>query len=296
MNQINSLLAHPKTSRAAKDFLRSPAGALLIIGAGGSGKSALAKSLAAGALGLESDEKLNTHPYFYKIAKPADKQDIPIEDIRAMNKRLKLKSPGKENIRRVVLITDAQHLSLEAQSALLKTLEEPDDSTLFLLTAPNTQSLLPTIVSRAQRLPVYPVSMSQALSYFGDDYKSQQVESAWILSRGSAALIKALLKNGAVHPLKAAIDEAKSFFRQPRYERLLFLEKKSKDKEELKLFIEACERILAALQRSAIESGRASQAAKLSDDRQTIYNCRRALEHNANPRLLSLHLALNLNS
>jgi DNA polymerase-3 subunit delta' len=296
VSPLDNLLAHPKTGKAASDFLRRPAGALLILGAHGSGKLAVANRLAASVLGLSTEEQLNNHPYFYKIAKPADKQEIPIESIRTMNKHLSLKPLGEKSIRRVVLIHDAQLLSLEAQNALLKTLEEPDSSTLFLLTAPNPHSLLPTIVSRAQRLPVHPVTASQAKEFFSHMYTNEQIDSAWSLSRGSAALMSALLNEGSEHPLKAEIAEAKIFFGQARYQRLLFMERKSKDKEELKLFFEACERILAVLHRKAIESGQNSLAIRLSSDRQTLHGCRQALENNSNPRLLCLHLALNLNS
>lgn len=47
-----------------------------------------------------------------------------------------------------LLIIEAQNLTLEAQNALLKTLEEPSEKTQLILTAPTTDSVLPTIASR----------------------------------------------------------------------------------------------------------------------------------------------------
>lgn len=57
--------------------------------------------------------------------------------------------------RRLAIIPDAEHLSLPAIAALLKTLEEPAADTRFLLTTVNRRRMLPTIVSRCQvvRLP-----------------------------------------------------------------------------------------------------------------------------------------------
>lgn len=47
-----------------------------------------------------------------------------------------------------LIINEAQHLSLPAQNALLKTLEEPPLKALIILTVPNPELLLSTVVSR----------------------------------------------------------------------------------------------------------------------------------------------------
>lgn len=49
---------------------------------------------------------------------------------------------------KVAIIDQAQNLSTEAQSVLLKTLEEPGEGNYLILTTPNFHSLLPTILSR----------------------------------------------------------------------------------------------------------------------------------------------------
>lgn len=78
--------------------------------------------------------------------------DSGIEEIRQLKHRLNLKpysSPFK-----VGLLENAQFLTIPAQNALLKTLEEPPEKTLLILTAPTLQILLPTIVSRCQIIPL----------------------------------------------------------------------------------------------------------------------------------------------
>jgi hypothetical protein len=52
--------------------------------------------------------------------------------------------------KRLVLIYRAQQLTIEAQNALLKTLEEPPGNTLIILAVNNSHQLLPTITSRCQ--------------------------------------------------------------------------------------------------------------------------------------------------
>ena len=58
---------------------------------------------------------------------------------------------------RVVVIDQAEAMNPEAGNALLKLLEEPPENTILILTAGNTHSLLPTIVSRCQQVTFNPI-------------------------------------------------------------------------------------------------------------------------------------------
>lgn len=55
---------------------------------------------------------------------------------------------------KIVLIPEAGRLSLPAQNALLKTLEEPPPSTQIILLAKLKESLLPTVLSRCRLVPL----------------------------------------------------------------------------------------------------------------------------------------------
>lgn len=71
-----------------------------------------------------------------------------------------------EGAYKVALITDAEHMNETAANAFLKLLEEPPPQTVFLLTTSRPEQLLPTIVSRCQRLrfdPLLPESIESAL-------------------------------------------------------------------------------------------------------------------------------------
>ncbi|MFH2019348.1 MAG: hypothetical protein ABII80_01940 [bacterium] len=57
---------------------------------------------------------------------------------------------------RIVWLEEAQTLTLPAQNALLKMLEEPPSHTHFLLTTPTKTALLPTILSRCTTLKISP--------------------------------------------------------------------------------------------------------------------------------------------
>ncbi|MDE3074525.1 MAG: hypothetical protein KGJ86_03770 [Chloroflexota bacterium] len=58
---------------------------------------------------------------------------------------------------KVYVLLNAEDLTLPAQNALLKTLEEPAETVRLILTAPSAQSLLPTVVSRCQQIALRPV-------------------------------------------------------------------------------------------------------------------------------------------
>lgn len=53
---------------------------------------------------------------------------------------------------KVVILTDVEAMRLEASNAFLKLLEEPTPSTVFILVTTRPDRLLPTIISRCQRL------------------------------------------------------------------------------------------------------------------------------------------------
>lgn len=70
-----------------------------------------------------------------------------------------LSSRTLEAPRKVVVLEQAEKMAEAAANALLKTLEEPGQATLILI-APTTESLLPTLVSRCQRIPFYRLNAS----------------------------------------------------------------------------------------------------------------------------------------
>ena len=87
--------------------------------------------------------------------KAASRAQIKIETVREVQRELALRP--YQGRRRVVVLTQADALNDAAENALLKTLEEPPAHALLLLTAEETEYLLPTTVSRCQQVPLQPV-------------------------------------------------------------------------------------------------------------------------------------------
>jgi DNA polymerase-3 subunit delta' len=94
---------------------------------------------------------------------------VRLEQIREVSQFLS--RPPLEAARSTVVIEQAETMPEAAANALLKTLEEPGRATIILL-APSLESVLPTIVSRCQRIPfsrLDATSMSQVLKKTGHE-------------------------------------------------------------------------------------------------------------------------------
>lgn len=75
---------------------------------------------------------------------------IGIDKIRDLERRLKFK-PQEKSLK-LVIIHQAHLATIEAQNALLKTAEEPPPDSIILIETSSLKDLLPTLVSRCQRI------------------------------------------------------------------------------------------------------------------------------------------------
>jgi DNA polymerase III subunit delta' len=106
------------------------------------------------------------HPDIH-VVEPSGKL-IKVDQVRALGRKMALKP--YEAGTRVVVIAGAETLNPEAGNTLLKTLEEPPDRTVFVLTAPQTADLLPTIVSRCRHIRFAPIPREMLRHFLGDRY------------------------------------------------------------------------------------------------------------------------------
>lgn len=289
------LLLHKNVRQAAERFVTNPSHALLITGPDGGGKQALAEFIITKVLNI-STQKLPNYPYFYLIQKPQDKTEISIEAIRSVINKLKLRTSidSAAQIKRVILIDGAHHMSAEAQNALLKAIEEPPAATVFILTARSDSAVLPTISSRTQKLQVGPVSLPEVLAYYKNEYKDNEIEAAWRLSGGLCGLLTALLQDDAQHPLKQAVEASKKLLVMNKYDRLLFVDGYVGQKRDLTGFLDALGRILTALNHAAVNSDNNEKSKKLIAALKLVDQTSRSLDQKASPRLALMNLVLNL--
>jgi DNA polymerase-3 subunit delta' len=142
-------------------------------------------------------EELNTHPEV-KVVFPENGKEIKISQIREIIDFLKLKSEkGK-----VVIIDDSEKMNTEAANALLKTLEEPPEKSMIILIAENHQKLLPTIVSRLQKVRFKPLKKEEVLDILLlKGISEEKAKTLSVLSEGSLCLPLTILEDETIYKL-----------------------------------------------------------------------------------------------
>ena len=93
---------------------------------------------------------------------------IGVEDIRAqINNDIVIKPYSSP--RKVYIMNEGEKMTVQAQNALLKTLEEPPEYAVILILTANVDSLLPTILSRCVVLNMKPVPDNKVKKYLMED-------------------------------------------------------------------------------------------------------------------------------
>jgi len=99
------------------------------------------------------------HPDIH-ILKPDEKnQNIKIEDVRELQRQLAYAPYEAQH--RFFIIDNAHCLTIGAANALLKSLEEPAPRTSFILITTSSKKLLPTVMSRCQKIGFSPLKMEE---------------------------------------------------------------------------------------------------------------------------------------
>lgn len=287
-----SIILHQNTATQVRDFLNRPSHALLIEGAAGMGKEYLSYDIAKALLELKAaDESKAGH----KVFKVNPKGSISIDDIREVYGFLKLKVPGNEAIKRVVMIINAQKMTIEAQNALLKQLEEPPADTVFILTSSDTQKLLPTVVSRVQKLTVTPLDEDDLAKLSKTVEASQQtLQTALKISGGRAGLFYSLISSVEEHALPKNIELSKKIIGMTPFNRVAEVDNLLKHKEDIQDLLEALKLVsFGALKKAAGDNNKPSAQRWHKIVNRVIF-AENALTKNAQAKLVLTDLMLNL--
>lgn len=85
-----------------------------------------------------------------------------------------------ESERKIVIIDDCHKMGMEAQNALLKTLEEPPSYVNIILITSNISNLISTIISRSQLIKFNPVESQTIVDLIISRYMKSQEEASFI--------------------------------------------------------------------------------------------------------------------
>ncbi len=109
-----------------------------------------------------------------------DGVSIKISQVRALKKSVAY-APFEGGYR-VLLLEDVHTMRQEAGNSLLKLLEEPPAHNILILTGTSAETILPTIISRCQVVPFFPLMAEDAVSIILDKRPGMQPDHAAMLT------------------------------------------------------------------------------------------------------------------
>lgn len=169
---------------------------------------------------------------------------IKIAQIRSLYDMTK----GKATIRQVIIIDNADTMGAPAQNAFLKLLEEPLEHVHFILTAHHPEKLLPTVLSRVQRLRLTQIAPEQTAKlldelHVTDSRKRTQLE---FVAAGLPAEIIRLASNTSTFDTKVRLmTDARSFLQGTAAEKLGVINAYQSKRSDTLALIEAAQTILS---------------------------------------------------
>jgi len=144
---MKDVLLQPSVKRQLQSIIALSPQSILLHGRKGVGLYTVANSLA---------QQITSKSSIITIT-PDEKGSIKIKTIRDLYGQTRT----KQNEKLVIILDDADAMAHPAQNALLKLLEEPPGHVVFILTAHMSQALLPTILSRVQKVEILPINSKQ---------------------------------------------------------------------------------------------------------------------------------------
>jgi DNA polymerase-3 subunit delta' len=160
------------------------------------------------------------HPDLDLLVPEEGHKDILIDQVRELQHHLALAPYAAPY--RIALLLDFQQATTQAMNALLKTLEEPADKVVLLLTADALENLLPTIVSRCEVIRLRPASLKEAQIYLQSEHGISSDKASLFAHLTSGRIGAAMTMAEDPDALSARETHLRDFLSllpAPRYER-----------------------------------------------------------------------------
>lgn len=158
MSGFDHVIGHAGPVALLRREMSRPAGAYLFVGAAGVGKAAVARAFAAGLVcpdDLNHSEPCRScrrvesgnHPDIVVVV-PEGRQSLGVDQARQTIAQAVM--TPVESVRKVFIFPEADAMTDQAANALLKTLEEPTATTVFVLVVESDDDLPATVASRCR--------------------------------------------------------------------------------------------------------------------------------------------------
>ena len=139
------------------------------------------------------------HPDYFHLQRLEDKKEVGVDQVRQLIE--KQNETSHQGGYKVIWVEDVENLNLSAFNALLKTLEEPAEKTLFILTCSQQSKLPATIKSRCQKLAVLSPELAVAINWLAQQrpqFDQALIKRALRLNWGAPLKATEWIDNGGV--------------------------------------------------------------------------------------------------
>lgn len=263
---------HPNTRQQLEKIAVNLPQSLLIAGPPGVGLKSSISFIA---------ETLHIKPIYIEPEKEdrvdLEKGVISVDMIRRLYGMTKTIETGT----RFIIIDYAERMSIAAQNAFLKLLEEPGTNTHFALLTHTVSKLLPTVRSRLQLLEMQPVTPKQSNDLLAELKVSDTQKQAQLLfiAAGLPALMISLARDNKAFEARAQIvRDARAYLQGTVYERFKVALKYKETRAEALLMLSDAGKLLE----SSIQNGQGRDVIKKIE---TLLKTYERIEANGNVRL-----------
>lgn len=226
-----------------------------------------------------------------RVLQPTDKNGevdmdngtISVAAIRQLYEQTRAKSTERQ----VIVIEHADQMSLGAQNAFLKLLEEPSQSIYFILTSYHQDGLLPTILSRVQSYHVPRISQLQSHQLLKACQLDENLQrQLMFVAVGRPGL---LMRLGTDQQLRdqtiALMSDARDFLSASGYRALVIALKHASSRGQAEQFVDA---VMSILQHTLYTAPSLPSLQRADSLQQT----KLLLRSNANPKLQMMRLVV----
>lgn len=191
-------------------------------GEDGIGKSVVAKNIAIKLIG-KSEDREYVDIVNFKIK--GGKASIGVNDIRSLIEEINKKP--YESDKKVIIIHNGDKMTMQAQNALLKTIEEPPKNIFIIILCEELNNILETIHSRCQIHKFVPLDNDKLKEYFNLNYENLDDEKIEILlefTRGIPGRADRLLNDEEFNAIRDKVIDIINKFNGMRIEDTFELE------------------------------------------------------------------------
>ncbi|MDB5176411.1 MAG: hypothetical protein JWN75_79 [Candidatus Saccharibacteria bacterium] len=219
---FDDLVLHPRSQQLAEKLSAHLPNGLIIEGASGTGVLTVAKAIAASAgavsFVVEAKKKIKG-----EMTVDLKEGNIIIDDIRQLYQQTRTTQPTSQVY---IFDTGERSMTVAAQNAFLKLLEEPRPGLHFIIATHQYSNLLPTITSRSQRLSLLQITDKQTsilIERLAITDATKRTRLAFV-GRGLPALIMRLSQDENQYQNRVAImSDAKTMLGNDTYEKMAII-------------------------------------------------------------------------